>query len=61
MAGWTGLEPAAFCVTGRRSNQLSYHPVMGERGETVELGGPKSSALHILFENAADVERNRSK
>ncbi len=26
MAGWTGLEPAAFCVTGRRSNQLSYHP-----------------------------------
>ena len=29
MAGWTGLEPATFCVTGRRSNQLSYHPVMG--------------------------------
>ena len=27
MAGWTGLEPATFCVTGRRSNQLSYHPV----------------------------------
>ena len=26
MAGWTGLEPATFCVTGRRSNQLSYHP-----------------------------------
>ena len=31
MAGWTGLEPATFCVTGRRSNQLSYHPVMGKR------------------------------
>ena len=30
MAGWTGLEPAAFCVTGRRSNQLSYHPVRGK-------------------------------
>jgi hypothetical protein len=29
MAGWTGLEPATFCVTGRRSNQLSYHPEMG--------------------------------
>ena len=26
MAGWTGLEPAASCVTGRRSNQLNYHP-----------------------------------
>ena len=31
-AGATGLEPATFCVTGRRSNQLSYHPVMRERG-----------------------------
>ncbi len=30
MAGWTGLEPATFCVTGRRSNQLSYHPVIGK-------------------------------
>ena len=26
MAGPTGLEPATFCVTGRRSNQLSYDP-----------------------------------
>ena len=26
MAGWTGLEPATSCVTGRRSNQLNYHP-----------------------------------
>ncbi len=26
MAGVTGLEPAAFAVTGRRSNQLSYTP-----------------------------------
>jgi hypothetical protein len=32
MAGWTGLEPATFCVTGRRSNQLSYHPVNGTKG-----------------------------
>jgi hypothetical protein len=33
MAGWTGLEPATFCVTGRRSNQLSYHPVMGPKSK----------------------------
>jgi hypothetical protein len=26
-AGWTGLEPAASGVTGRRYNQLNYHPV----------------------------------
>ena len=26
MAGVTGLGPATFCVTGRRSNQLSYTP-----------------------------------
>jgi hypothetical protein len=26
MAGVTGLEPAASCVTGKRSNQLSYTP-----------------------------------
>ena len=49
MAGWTGLEPAAFCVTGRRSNQLSYHPEFGERRATVESGEPKSSALPSHF------------
>ncbi len=27
LAVWTGLEPATFCVTGRRSNQLIYHTV----------------------------------
>ena len=26
VAGSTGLEPAASGVTGRRSNQLNYHP-----------------------------------
>jgi hypothetical protein len=26
LVGATGLEPAASCVTGRRSNQLNYAP-----------------------------------
>ena len=25
-AGTAGLEPVAYCVTGSRSNQLSYAP-----------------------------------
>ena len=32
MAGWTGLEPAASGVTGRRSNQLNYHPNLRTMG-----------------------------
>jgi hypothetical protein len=28
VAGATGLEPAASCVTGRRSNQLNYAPTL---------------------------------
>ncbi len=28
-AGWTGLEPAASGVTGRRYNRLNYHPTVG--------------------------------
>ena len=31
MAGRTGLEPATSDVTGRRSNQLNYHPALGRR------------------------------
>jgi hypothetical protein len=30
LAGWTGLEPAAFRVTGGRYNQLNYHPAPRE-------------------------------
>ena len=28
VAGWKGLEPSTSCVTGRRSNQLNYHPMV---------------------------------
>jgi hypothetical protein len=31
MAGATGLEPTASCVTGRRSNQLPYAPAYYDR------------------------------
>ena len=43
MAGVTGLEPAAFAVTGRRSNQLSYTP---DAWKTYpRAGGPRCSPL----------------
>ena len=35
MAGLTGLEPATFHVTGGRSNQLNYNPLIyGSPGRT---------------------------
>ena len=38
MAGVTGLEPAASCVTGRRSNQAELHPrLVMVGGERLEL------------------------
>lgn len=37
----TGLEPAASCVTGRRSNRLSYHPF---GWEDVKLGSGKGKS-----------------
>jgi hypothetical protein len=39
MAGWTGLEPAASGVTGRRSNQLNYHPKQVGIRESYLMGG----------------------
>ncbi len=37
MAGWTGLEPATSDVTGRRSNQLNYHPKQKSAKQIFEL------------------------
>lgn len=35
MAGETGLEPAAFAVTGRRYNQLNYSPAILQCGANI--------------------------
>src|ERR1019366_2479403 len=67
MAGWTGLEPATFCVTGRRSNQLSYHPGIGKEAErrfrtrqvkplfTVSAAGEISEKFQGIFPVSRDL------
>src|SRR5262245_62908616 len=46
LAGWTGLEPAASGVTGRRSNQLNYHP----KGDFSESSKCKVQSLQVSSE-----------
>ncbi len=59
MAGWTGLEPATFCVTGRRSNQLSYHPVIRKNGhfpEEIRIGQEVIPMRCFSFVSQADSD-----
>jgi hypothetical protein len=47
MAGWTGLEPAASAVTGRRYNQLNYHPAWVPRVAYFLLSVSRSTVIRI--------------
>jgi hypothetical protein len=47
MAGTTGLEPATFDVTGRRSNQLSYVPFCADKPDTRRITYGPSPAITL--------------
>ena len=44
----TGLEPATSCVTGRRSNQLSYTPGKGRENVTEVFSRSSGSAKKMI-------------
>ena len=48
MAGVTGLEPATSCVTGRRSNQLSYTPFYIKSRKMIRLRSSSYSPINSL-------------
>ena len=48
VAGVTGLEPATSCVTGRRSNQLSYTPGKGRENVAEVFSRSSGSAKKMI-------------
>jgi hypothetical protein len=58
MAGATGLEPAASCVTGRRSNQLNYAPALKTHSLLLPRIPPAARQFPKLPENAATGQRS---
>ena len=55
LAGATGLEPAASCVTGRRSNQLNYASALKINFLLLPRIPPAARRFPKLPENAVTV------
>ena len=55
MAGVTRLELATSCVTGRRSNRLSYTPDKGRRKQPEVCWGSSSQEKMIRTTDAKEV------
>ena len=60
MAGTTGLEPATSDVTGRRSNQLNYVPLVNNVGTTYTSIPERPQTTTVLkFARYAFLARSR--